>query len=715
MDPRERPNPEMWLPVDQQAGADPFANKPLEIILTFEGGGAKGIVHLGAYREIERAMDPNRGIKYDHWPKYALRGLSGTSIGALVAALISVEYSSEEMLPKEEAIPPTIPRPPARSRRFARVLPWLIWGARSFIHSFAMKLLSWARQTAAARSKVLENARLNKVTSVFGTGVLRFLFLRSLVSHPLLMSVSLALIWLLSILGIHWALINGYPFLHQWWVSWGFADQLPNWLGSMISWFLQSLADYAPTLSLILFWLLSVFVFAWAVRCLLRGLLTTDIFTNAIDLALAVKLKEKFEKLASDKTLEQSKRVKFTERLDECASAIKRRKAYRKIVTFQMLRDADCKSLAMVATNIRSGALELFSNDATPNVFVADAVAASAAIPILFRPVKIDGDDDRVYYDGGFTSNLPAWPYDAQREINPDLHTFTIEVRGKVPYRAWTSWRLFKPFSDFMALVAAAVFGARALETRRTRRVPVELDTEARLMDFDMGTKRANDEIEWARRGFRASLNLRAAKRKLYADKCLRIFHAVRKHLASEPPSGIKPRIRVSLLQPTRYGARALRQVWRFCSNCSFRLDTDDRLLFRKGTSVPGKAWESWLPVLRKVSRDPFEVIWNDPNRLDADAGSRHRYSHRLLWDEIEWMLAVPVMRSPGGARGSTDWVVVVDSNIPLDNFEFCDGRGRAYHDIHTAIHTIASELWQLDDEAKVIAERLDQEMIHAA
>src|SRR6516165_9412714 len=104
----------------------------------------------------------------------------------------------------------------------------------------------------------------------------------------------------------------------------------------------------------------------------------------------------------------------------------------------------------------------------------------------------------------------------------------------------------------------------------------------------------------------------------------------------------------------------ALKTAWRFCSCASFRHDTDHRLLFRKETSIPGVAWATFKPTLRKISRDPNEIIWTDLNRSSKDVGHRHRYTHRLLWDELEWMLAIPVAREPSAPKRSTDWVVDV-------------------------------------------------------
>ena len=56
------------------------------------------------------------------------------------------------------------------------------------------------------------------------------------------------------------------------------------------------------------------------------------------------------------------------------------------------------RELHIVATDIETDRRVVFSKQTTPNVPISQAVAASSCIPILFRPVEIDGHH---YVDGG--------------------------------------------------------------------------------------------------------------------------------------------------------------------------------------------------------------------------------------------------------------------------------------------------------------------------
>lgn len=58
--------------------------------------------------------------------------------------------------------------------------------------------------------------------------------------------------------------------------------------------------------------------------------------------------------------------------------------------------------LYVAATNIHTGKIEYFNRGS-----IVDKVLASAAIPVLFEPVEIDGD---LYVDGGVLDNFPVSP-----------------------------------------------------------------------------------------------------------------------------------------------------------------------------------------------------------------------------------------------------------------------------------------------------------------
>ena len=60
----------------------------IRAFVAFEGGGAKGVVHVGALRAIEEL-----GIE--------IVGCSGTSAGSIVAALAACGYRADELIDPE--------------------------------------------------------------------------------------------------------------------------------------------------------------------------------------------------------------------------------------------------------------------------------------------------------------------------------------------------------------------------------------------------------------------------------------------------------------------------------------------------------------------------------------------------------------------------------------------------------------------------------------
>jgi predicted acylesterase/phospholipase RssA len=60
---------------------------------------------------------------------------------------------------------------------------------------------------------------------------------------------------------------------------------------------------------------------------------------------------------------------------------------------------------AIVAYNLRNNTRAAFGTDEAPEVGIADAVAASSAVPLVFRPYPIG---DELYVDGGVSSGTHA-------------------------------------------------------------------------------------------------------------------------------------------------------------------------------------------------------------------------------------------------------------------------------------------------------------------
>ena len=74
-----------------------------------------------------------------------------------------------------------------------------------------------------------------------------------------------------------------------------------------------------------------------------------------------------------------------------------------RFVDFDAIRKAPTPQLFVSATNVHTGRLRIFPHDK----ITADAILASACLPLLFRAVEIDGVP---YWDGGYLGNPSIFP-----------------------------------------------------------------------------------------------------------------------------------------------------------------------------------------------------------------------------------------------------------------------------------------------------------------
>ena len=79
------------------------------------------------------------------------------------------------------------------------------------------------------------------------------------------------------------------------------------------------------------------------------------------------------------------------------------RKLLEKEVDFERIGATNAKQVFVCATNVRTGRGEIF----TGKRLSADAVMASACLPMLFKAVEIDGQH---YWDGGYSGNPAIYP-----------------------------------------------------------------------------------------------------------------------------------------------------------------------------------------------------------------------------------------------------------------------------------------------------------------
>jgi len=144
----------------------------------------------------------------------------------------------------------------------------------------------------------------------------------------------------------------------------------------------------------------------------------------------------------------------------------------------------------------------VFSYERTPDVAVADAVAASICLPIVFQPwafecrrnagVRAD-QAKREYLDGGITSNLPVWTLDRERDAEDDVATIAFSIVPDEP-------KLPRPGHWAAALMPAIIAGSMEIHTRAVdRMVHVPIGCSLKLFDFDKPVRTLCEAVGKAR------------------------------------------------------------------------------------------------------------------------------------------------------------------------------------------------------------------------
>ncbi len=517
--------------------------------LAFEGGGAKGLVHLGALHAIEASG------------RFRIAGVAGTSAGSVVAALVAAGYDAEAL--------------------------------------FALR-----GGAAGPFRTILDALGYRDATAIFGR-------------------VTWAKLWLLRVLARGGA----------------------AWVGA----FLAALP-----------------VALWAAFGMAGGLL------GALPLVLAMVLLG--IALACGCASLDGVRKAFDEALRrQCPAAAREGRS----VTFR-----DLPHLKICAANLTRRRLEVFSEQTHPDVAVADAVCASICFPFAFRPYPItirrrEGQGRELFVDGGLLSNLPAWPFDEERRLDPEALTLAIGIRGS------DEGRPPAPCGWLWSLIRTAVFGGEVLSTRGAGPVEVlRLGTRIGLFDFDMDKAVARQEVVQAERAARILLNTRVLDfpdllRATTADLRDRVAEWEAALAVETGIRGTAGEVRVALALPENHlsggywtaDRRAAVRSLTLRYGAGFEGAADEGLVLPIAGNTVAAAWTDGAPA--------FRFFGNGPASAGSDAafaGPENAHRQRRVRPNLGWVLGVPArLPTPDpdgdGHAGEVEAVLVIDSllQVPED------------------------------------------------
>ena len=131
--------------------------------------------------------------------------------------------------------------------------------------------------------------------------------------------------------------------------------------------------------------------------------------------------------------------------------------------TFRDLHNMGCKDLYVFACGLKSGNVKRFSNLDTPNYSVAQAIRASAGIPIFFETMQftVPENDPEIYVDGGTVYNYPIDFYDRFGSPSETLGLFPYNMSAPEPDRIMNKGNLLQ----FGKALFAAMLNSQDINT----------------------------------------------------------------------------------------------------------------------------------------------------------------------------------------------------------------------------------------------------------
>jgi predicted acylesterase/phospholipase RssA len=332
----------------------------------------------------------------------------------------------------------------------------------------------------------------------------------------------------------------------------------------------------------------------------------------------------------------------------------------------------NCTTLKIIATDLARNRVVVFSSHDTPDVSIAQAVAASAAVPFLFEPVHVrwpDGDEGRIYVDGGLASNLPIWVFRDEkaadeRRVGSRIPTlgFALRENDGSHHVGQHDFRLSQLL--FRMTTAALSTGQSVVRDFVEDLELIALPCDLSMFDFDSSLSRVCSTVDAAYIFTRQRLDFRFASRPKIVREAL---ESLREKAVST--YGLPAAARVAAIEPVRARYRRARPLhFRVTETCGFGEDTDDRLLLDVSNSGAPRAFAEKRPIVWPLDDAASESLNNahsEPmtkyERALVRPGLRSILSLPVFPDRSDWTKPTPERRDPIG-------VVAIDSDEDCRN-----------------------------------------------
>lgn len=275
--------------------------------------------------------------------------------------------------------------------------------------------------------------------------------------------------------------------------------------------------------------------------------------------------------------------------------------------------------LKIVATNVESQRIFLFSIDATPNESVAKAVTASASLPFFFAPIK---DDKGLLLDGGLLSNFPAWNFDKERrKTGPLIPTLGFRLVSELPDDSSCS-------NSFLGkLLFTVLQGDELLEVREVENLhSIPLRVTAGTTAFDMDDK---SKIALYEQGKASTISfLQDVYGPKDPDEMREVLEFSRKQMLEAIGRPESTHMRVNIVWKTT--KNTLRVTYSF----NMENDADDQLEFELGGGACGECWERQDIVVcdLNAAKNTYNSSWK-----------MNKYQQALVRTDLKSLLCVPI------------------------------------------------------------------------
>ncbi len=283
-------------------------------------------------------------------------------------------------------------------------------------------------------------------------------------------------------------------------------------------------------------------------------------------------------------------------------------------VSFTQLREAGCKPLKIVATDLGTREPTVYSASGGTDFdgSVLDAVRASASYPFVFQPVLIN---DRYFVDGGLCSSLPVFLFESERADKP-LPIIAFDLVQRRPQRP-EPYRFGTFCSDMLAsALESADFLLRSV-VRNIHHVRVIVPDNIHTLEFTLDKHKTEALFnaglaathsyfsqvvpQWSQA--KNEVELLQARLGVSNELVTPVLEAIGLEFERQTKSR---NVRVSVSLPTGYGTRIV--TYQF----GMDRDPDIDLELAADSGCSGRAWATKRPVAADLlaAKGNFEPEW---------------------------------------------------------------------------------------------------------